>query len=457
MLHKAPFVLYLNLTVCLVLFLMVLPIVLNRLEALKVRVAFFLIFFTVIITCLINLLILYWSNYRLVPLGFFAFSFPLMFGPFIYFYVKSLLNSPVKKNILLSLLVPFISVSYGIYIWLQNTAEQQEVFRRMIYDEGSFYQVLNLFTLIITLVYCVKAWAFLTSAQLQKSTEESLYMRLKKAWAKEFILYIAGNVLVFLILVIVLTKFLDVPSVDMDLIGMPVFMLFVYLLISVRSMMMYKEFEVQYVLNYAESVKRIQEQRLEISRDVHDNIGSQLTFIRSILDNLKSSPQFEDDALAPQLKELSDCCNDSITELRNTLWVLNSDEIHLEDLQHKMMNFIDKARAIKKTIRFATSFSFEENRIISSKQAVNIFRIFQEIINNALKHSGATAVSVKLTQNAGLLSLHVSDNGCGFDSEIGYKGYGLKNMVARVTAINGKLKLKSKVNGGTRYDIDFIG
>ena len=90
MLYKEPFVLYLNISVCIILLFLALPSLLNRKEELKVRLAFFLIFFVVIATCVINLLVLYTENYRLVFLGYFVFFISLLFGPAIYYYVKNL-------------------------------------------------------------------------------------------------------------------------------------------------------------------------------------------------------------------------------------------------------------------------------------------------------------------------------------------------------------------------------
>ena len=87
MLYKEPFVLYLNISVCFILLFLALPSLLNKREGLKVRVAFALIFFVVIATCLTNLLVLYPENHKLVSLGYFVFFISLLFGPLIYYYV----------------------------------------------------------------------------------------------------------------------------------------------------------------------------------------------------------------------------------------------------------------------------------------------------------------------------------------------------------------------------------
>jgi signal transduction histidine kinase len=398
MLYKDSFVVYLNLSVCLILVLLVLPTLLNKREKLKVRLAYFTIFFTVIFTCILNLFVIYAENYKLISVVFITFFIPLLLGPAIFYYVKNLLGYQVKKDIIFSLIPGFVSLIYGVYLLFVSNSEAENVFREMLSGNHLFFEITNLLTVILTLVYCIKAWIFIGNLKILESEKFYVQTKLKKAWAKEFIAYFFVNVFVFIILMLVLTKIFNIPSMNMDLIGMPIFMLFVYLLIAVRSMMMYKEFEIEYVLSVTENLKKIQEQRLEISRDVHDNIGAQLTFIRSILDDLKTSSIELGKSIDYKIEDLSNCCNDSISELRNTLWVLNSEVIYLDDLKIKILSFINKASSIKKNLNINSSFDFSDATRLSSKQAINIFRIVQEIFNNAIKYSEATQLSIEAKQ-----------------------------------------------------------
>lgn len=278
---------------------------------------------------------------------------------------------------------------------------------------------------------------------------------IKLAWAREFVIYIFLNVLVFLILMLVLTKGFGVTSMVADLIGMPVFMLFVYLLVAVRSMMMFKDFEYQLVLANAEHDRQIQDQRLDISRELHDSMGAQLTFISSILDNLKSSPIRLDDALGDKIDRLSEFSDNSIIELKNTLWVLNSKEINVEGLKTKILNFIKSASEAKEGLKFSVDFNISENVILSSKQAVNLFRATQEILNNAIKYSQATEIKIILHQNARNLKIEIADNGRGFDYENAKdKSLGLANIKSRVAEINGTINLETSEGKGAEYSIE---
>ena len=80
----------------------------------------------------------------------------------------------------------------------------------------------------------------------------------------------------------------------------------------------------------------MQEQRLRISRDLHDNIGSQLTFIISSIDNLKFVTKDVNEKLKDKLSSISSFTSDTIFQLRDTIWAMNKSEITIEDLHARI-------------------------------------------------------------------------------------------------------------------------
>lgn len=455
MLYKEPFVLYLNISVCIILLFLALPSLLNRKEGLKVRLAFFLIFFIVISTCLINLLVLFTENYRLVYLGWINFVLPLSFGPAIYFYVKNLLGSRVSKKILFSQLPGLVALSYGLYLAFADPDVQQKEYQQIIDGDQILYEIINNLTLILTLFYCIKTWLFIKEFKSKHNNSMPMPYKLKIAWAREFIIYMFANVFIFLVLVLILTNGFEVTTMDMDLIGMPAFMLVVYLLIAMRSMMMYKEFEHQYVLAKIESDKQIQDQRLEIARDLHDSLGAQLTFIASVSDGIKRNAGNQNDQLKAKADTLADFTENAIAELKNALWILNADEVRLEDLKSKLLNFITAAGEAKEELQFHFQFNITENLAVQSKWAVNLFRIVQEIINNAAKYSQAKDVWIDINQSGSTLLLKIHDNGIGFDiNETKNTSFGFANLRQRISEMEGKIEINSVKNQGTSYLIE---
>ena len=99
-------------------------------------------------------------------------------------------------------------------------------------------------------------------------------------------------------------------------------------------------------------------------------------------------------------------------------------------------------------------FDFKNNiqnsHQLSSKQGINLFRVLQETINNALKHAKATEINIVLDENQNQLLMKIQDNGNGFDyEEKKKKSYGLSNIKNRIEELNGNFVLISNETGTT--------
>lgn len=198
----------------------------------------------------------------------------------------------------------------------------------------------------------------------------------------------------------------------------------------------------------------MQDQRLEISRELHDSLGAQLTFISTISDGLRHSTNITDEKVKKKLRTLSDFSENAIVELKNTLWVLNSSSISLVDLQAKILNIIKHASEAKDELQFDFSFDIVNNYTLSSKQAVNLFRVVQEIINNAIKYAETSYIKIEVRQQEHQLTVHIADRGKGFNYEKEKnKSFGLRNIESRIAAIHGKLHHETAPGEGTGYTI----
>jgi len=211
-----------------------------------------------------------------------------------------------------------------------------------------------------------------------------------------------------------------------------------------------KENELKDALLKIETQNRLQEQRLRISRDLHDNIGAQLTFIISSLDNLKYGFKLPD-KLSDKLKSISEFTTTTIYELRDTIWAMNKSEITIEDLQLRISNFIEKAdiAADKIKFKFNSNISEVDHIKLTSLQGMNIYRIIQESVNNAIKYSEAKHITIDFDFTDSQLKTQVIDDGKGFDIETTELSNGIHNMNKRAQEIHGKLSINSKINEGT--------
>lgn len=189
-------------------------------------------------------------------------------------------------------------------------------------------------------------------------------------------------------------------------------------------------------LKLAEERQRfhIQQERLRISRELHDNIGSQLTFINH---SLESAGDF---SRAAEVKKLT---LDTIHELRKTVWLINQSSVKVEEFVVKIREYLNKGTSVPIHVN-ATG---QLDRELSSAEATQVFRVIQEAVNNTLKHANATTVSVRIDSSGEKLSISVHDDGKGFDVTQPVSGFGLRNMKERIQSIGGDINISSDDDG----------
>ncbi|MDG5492717.1 sensor histidine kinase [Psychroserpens sp. SPM9] len=220
---------------------------------------------------------------------------------------------------------------------------------------------------------------------------------------------------------------------------------------KLKNKQLQKESQLKDALLKIETQNRLQEQRLRISRDLHDNIGAQLTFIISSIDNLKYGFDIKDEKLNTKLDTISQFASSTIYELRDTIWAMNKTEISIEDLQSRISNFIDKANTVSEGVHFEFNSAASQLDVIkfNSVQGMNIYRIIQESINNALKYSEAKAITVDVSFAENTFIFKISDNGKGFDMATTPMGNGINNMKKRAHDIGASINIDSQVGNGT--------
>lgn len=224
--------------------------------------------------------------------------------------------------------------------------------------------------------------------------------------------------------------------------------LLIYIHHKLKHKRLAKDFEQKLSIAEFEKQNKLQEQRLTISRDLHDNIGSHLTFIISSIDNLKYVYGESNSSLSEKLYSLSIFTKTTIQELRDTIWAMNSSEISFEDLEIQLLNYINKAKDYVSGVSF--DFQIQEGikqQKFSSIEGMNIYRSVQEALNNSLKYAEASCVTIDITQTNNIAKICISDNGKGFDAEKVTKGNGFKNMEKRMHEIGGQCSIQSSAKG----------
>ena len=214
-----------------------------------------------------------------------------------------------------------------------------------------------------------------------------------------------------------------------------------------------KEIALKDALSKIKIQNRLQEQRLRISRDLHDNIGSQLTFIISSIDNLKYISKDINNNFKSKLTSISSFTGDTIHQLRDTIWAMNKSEISVEDLHARILSFTEKAKIAVTNTNFKVEYDIDKNGNFSSLMGMNIFRVLQEAINNAIKYAEAKNITIKLLKVDTNFTATIIDDGIGFKKDEINFGNGLSNMKKRMNTVNGSLKIDSEKKKGTKITL----
>lgn len=215
-----------------------------------------------------------------------------------------------------------------------------------------------------------------------------------------------------------------------------------------------KENELKQALVKIENQNNLQEQRLAISKDLHDNIGSQLTFIISSLDNLKYF-EFTKDKLYAKFDSIGTFTRATITDLRDTIWAMNKEAISFEDLKTRTFNFIEAAKESLLGINFDFNYPDKTAKItLNSLQGINVYRIIQEALNNAVKHAKPTKIAIDFILIDDRLEVSISDNGIGFNKESVEAGNGFASMKKRAQEIDADFSILP-LEQGTKISLKF--
>jgi len=196
---------------------------------------------------------------------------------------------------------------------------------------------------------------------------------------------------------------------------------------------------------------KLQEQRIAISRDLHDNIGSQLTFIISSVENIKYFIGDKNDKVFGRLSKIGDFTKETISELRDTIWTMNKEAISFEDLLGRISNFVNQAKIASEEINIELINTVAEDfkKEFTSKEGIYIYRIVQEAVNNAIKYADSSNIKVVLENDQNNFQITIEDNGNGFDLDNTTLGNGLHNMQKRAGEIDAKIQIESIVKTGT--------
>ncbi|GAB0155219.1 hypothetical protein CHRYSEOSP005_04800 [Chryseobacterium sp. Alg-005] len=191
-----------------------------------------------------------------------------------------------------------------------------------------------------------------------------------------------------------------------------------------------------------------EKERNRIAQDLHDGLGGMLAGTKMQFSKLMSTHDFTKE----RLEKISKSIDNSLTELRSIARnMMPKFIINNQDLDTALTDLCDTYKP-----HFNIQYqSYEISKNISEKDILNIYRIIQEILTNAAKHSNAKNVLLQCSQNKNVLYITVEDNGRGLQPQVdNTENFGLINIQNRVKSMSGKIEITSKENIGTTFNIE---
>lgn len=201
--------------------------------------------------------------------------------------------------------------------------------------------------------------------------------------------------------------------------------------------------------------QKINNERLRISRELHDNVGSQLSYLITGLEASEMMLQKENtESLTRNLENLQDSARESMQQLRDAIWALNKEEISASVLVERFSQWAHKMTE-QHNIRLEISSAIDRDLELDSLKTLNVFRILQEAVHNILKHAKASEATIRFSIQEEQLRISIQDNGKGFEN-IDSAGNGLKNMRTRAKELGAELGIASRAGEGTRIELRLI-
>jgi signal transduction histidine kinase len=136
---------------------------------------------------------------------------------------------------------------------------------------------------------------------------------------------------------------------------------------------------------------------------------------------------------------------------------MNAGQVSWEQLSGRISDYLQRAQLADQKIKFEFlgGEKLDSSLRFDSANGIQLYRVLQEAIQNAIKYAEASEIQVSILQEKGRLTLQITDNGKGFDESKITPGNGLFNMRKRAQELGGKLTINSEVGSGTSVSLNW--
>ena len=192
------------------------------------------------------------------------------------------------------------------------------------------------------------------------------------------------------------------------------------------------------------------EEKIRLGHDLHDGIIQSLYAVGLTLESVRALRPSDAAEADRRLEQSRAALNTTIRDVRSYITGLAPDSLRSGSFAQALDSLLEELRA-GRAVRFDVKIDDAATTLLSPEQAVDALQISREAVSNALRHGGASLITVRVLQAEREVCLLVQDNGVGFDPTIRRDGgHGLTNIRARVERLGATVRLTSQPGDGTR-------
>lgn len=221
---------------------------------------------------------------------------------------------------------------------------------------------------------------------------------------------------------------------------------------SLHQLEMEQEKQNSKISNLTAMLEGQENERSRLARDLHDGLGGLLSGTKICLSNVNEDTEKKE--IKVQLAKSLDQIDFAVHELRRVAHNLMPELLVKYGLKETIKEYVN--RMSNENLEVSAEFINFKTELPHDKQIL-VYRIIQELVNNALKHANAHQIMIQLVEDDGHIFVTVEDDGDGFDLKLidQKKSAGIHNVKTRLSFLNGNMSIRTQEKIGTTIEFDF--